>query len=732
MPTLIGQTLLNRYQVLEPIGRGGMAEVYKVYDQKRAVHLALKLLHEDLAQDRVFLRRFQREAQTLAKLQHPNIVRFYGFEQDGRQSFLLMDYVEGESLRSEIFDLDGKPMALPRVWEIMQSICSALHYAHAMGLVHCDLKPGNVMMEPNGRVLVSDFGIARMTDAATATMVGAGTPAYMSPEQIKGADPTPQMDVYALGVVLFEMLTGGERPFTGERSTVTGTTGEKVRWEHLNLQPPSPRKWNPAITSTMEAVVLRCLAKNPADRYAGAQDLLTALEMALAAATQRGPSQMALSPDDEATMLDPAPESGSSAAAPGEPRNAESLPATSSRDPLGENLLSKLGLPVWAWGVIAAAVVVGVFLLLRGGAGTPAREVAQEEAVPAAEWVAEDEAEEWTAEAEEPAAEEAPAPVNAEDVSVCYVAMPPGSIDDPRHNARVLQGVNEAESLYGIEGQSIEVTDGYEQLDTLASFVAQGCTLIIDWVWDLTGEVEPFVAENPGTLFSIFSPRAEDNASYPNLIHQAHALEESAVLAGFLAAGATQTGRVGIVLNDSYQATTRIADTFVLGVDLYTEMTGNRIEVLGWDVRQQEGMIVEDRSPEMGYLIAEVNFVDDVDVLFPYTGYYFIEGVAAAAQEHGALIIGRDFEWSQAYPQYADVILTSIVRRYDVTTAEVIRRVVEGEFEGGTVVGTLANGGVDLEETPLWEERLGDYWLVMEGLEMITEGIQNGNISTSP
>ena len=261
MADLTGQTLLNRYQVLELIGRGGMAEVYKVWDKKRAVHLALKLLREDLAQDRVFLRRFQREAQTLAKLQHPNIVRFYGFEQDGRQSFLLMDYVEGDSLRSEIFNLDGRSMTLDRVWEIVRAVCSALHYAHEMGLVHCDLKPGNVMLHRNGTILVADFGIARMTDAATATMVGAGTPAYMAPEQIKGADPTPQTDIYALGVVLFEMLTSGEQPFTGEKATETGSTGEKVRWEQLNLQSPSMRRWNPDIAPELEAVVQRCLAE---------------------------------------------------------------------------------------------------------------------------------------------------------------------------------------------------------------------------------------------------------------------------------------------------------------------------------------------------------------------------------------------------------------------------------------------------------------------------------------
>jgi formylglycine-generating enzyme required for sulfatase activity/tRNA A-37 threonylcarbamoyl transferase component Bud32 len=278
MVEIIGTTLASRYRVDAFIGRGGMAEVYKVWDEERATYLALKLLREDLAQDRIFLRRFKREAQTLAKLQHPNIVRFYGLEQDARLAFMLMDFVEGESLKAEIFDLDGEPMAAVRVIETMRPICSALHYAHGQGMVHCDVKPSNIMIKQSGEVLLADFGVARMTDAATATMVGLGTPAYMAPELVRGLDPTPQTDIYALGVVLFEMFTGGERPFTGDKATITGSTSEKVRWEQMQLQPPSPRRWNPDISPELEAVVLKCLTKEPEKRYPSTLKLLNELQ----------------------------------------------------------------------------------------------------------------------------------------------------------------------------------------------------------------------------------------------------------------------------------------------------------------------------------------------------------------------------------------------------------------------------------------------------------------------
>jgi WD40 repeat protein len=149
-----------------------------------------------------------------------------------------------------------------------------------MGRVHCDIKPANIMVKSNGDVLVADFGIARMMEnSTTTTMAGAGTPAYMAPEQVLGKNPVPQTDIYALGIVLYEMLTGGERPFTGEQAQTDGSTSEKVRWEQITLQPPSLRKYNPDISPQLEAVVSKCLQKKPEDRYADAFSLLNALSM---------------------------------------------------------------------------------------------------------------------------------------------------------------------------------------------------------------------------------------------------------------------------------------------------------------------------------------------------------------------------------------------------------------------------------------------------------------------
>ncbi len=266
MNELVGQTILKRYHVQRLVGRGGMSRVFMVWDQLRAAPLAMKVLHDDLATDRVFIRRFQREATTLERLQHPNIVRFYGLEQDHDLVFMLLDFVEGNPLKRVIFE-QGGPLPLARVVEIMRAISSALHFAHQLGIVHSDVKPGNILINNQGHVLVTDFGIARMTESATLTLVGAGTPAYMPPEQILGKAPSPFSDQYSFAVLLFEMITGGERPFTGDLATIQGSLGERIRWEHLNVKPPNPKRWNPDLPDGISDIILRALSKDPSKRF---------------------------------------------------------------------------------------------------------------------------------------------------------------------------------------------------------------------------------------------------------------------------------------------------------------------------------------------------------------------------------------------------------------------------------------------------------------------------------
>lgn len=257
-----------------------MADVYKVYDMQRGTYLALKVLKPELAEDREFIRRFRNEAKLLMKLQHPNIVRLYDFGEDGNIVFMVLEYIDGPTLKTEIFNEKG-PMPPLKIFKVMRGVCHALQYAHQSGFVHCDVKPANIMISRQGEVFLTDLGIARNVDTETITMVGFGAPAYMAPEQIRGEDPSPGMDIYSLGITLYEMLTGGRRPFTGERAQNTGTVSQKVRWEQLKLNPPSPRLYNPGISDVLEAVVLKCLEKTPSRRFKTTLDLLEHLQKAL-------------------------------------------------------------------------------------------------------------------------------------------------------------------------------------------------------------------------------------------------------------------------------------------------------------------------------------------------------------------------------------------------------------------------------------------------------------------
>jgi serine/threonine protein kinase len=273
-----GDVLLQRYHVQGNLGRGGMAEVYKVWDRRRATHLAMKVLRPDVAQDAVFIQQFIHEAQVLERLEHPNIVRFYGLERDGQLVFILMEYISGTSLREQIAR-QQKAFTLPQIVAVMHPICTALHYAHQLGMVHCDIKPGNILLEAQEKILLADFGIAQMAHNACGSKVHAraGSPTYMAPEQIEGLEPRPQTDIYALGILLFELLSGGQKPFTGGSGPAAGSSAQRIHWEQCNQSPPSLGLYNPRILPELEAIVMKCLQKEPARRYGSVLDLLAGL-----------------------------------------------------------------------------------------------------------------------------------------------------------------------------------------------------------------------------------------------------------------------------------------------------------------------------------------------------------------------------------------------------------------------------------------------------------------------
>ncbi len=256
----------QRYRLTERIGEGGMAEVYRGTDLRLGREVAVKILRPQYASDQKFLERFLQEARAMASFSHPNIVNVYDVGREGRRYYIVMEYVPGTDLRHLI--RQQAPLSVQQALEIARQIAAGVGAAHRKGIVHRDIKPGNVLITPSGEAKVADFGIARaMTDTQHLTEPGVvwGTTAYLSPEQIRGEPATPASDVYAIGVVLFEMLTG-RTPFQGEDRVA-------IALQHLHEPPPKLNALNPRVPPSVERLVERMLSKDPAERFANADDV---------------------------------------------------------------------------------------------------------------------------------------------------------------------------------------------------------------------------------------------------------------------------------------------------------------------------------------------------------------------------------------------------------------------------------------------------------------------------
>ncbi len=268
---LVGK-VIGKYQIIEEIGRGGMATVYKAWDSINQRYVALKVLPPYFQHDAEFIKRFRREAVAAAKLDHPNIVKVYEAGEEGGINYIAMEYIEGGSLQRR---LTGKPLDLSTAISIVSQIGSALAYAHKRGIIHRDVKPSNILLTEEGRALLSDFGIARVSEYGGITRTGTliGTPEYMSPEQAEGEEVDHRSDIYSLGIVLYQMLTG-RVPFTGD-------TPLAVLHKQIYEKPTSPRMLNPMIPAEVEKVLLKALAKRPEWRYQSAEEMVAALQGAV-------------------------------------------------------------------------------------------------------------------------------------------------------------------------------------------------------------------------------------------------------------------------------------------------------------------------------------------------------------------------------------------------------------------------------------------------------------------
>jgi len=258
--TLAAGSSLGPYRIVEQVGRGGMATVYKAYHPSLQRFVAIKVLPEFLADDQEFRSRFEQEAVAVARLRHPNILTVYDHGELDGVAYIVTEFVDGGTLADQL----GKPLPVDYTAKILGPIASALDYAHSRGVLHRDLKPSNVLMASDGTPILSDFGLALMMTTSNKRLTQSGmilgTPEYMSPEQCEGATMTPAADIYSLGVVAYEMLTG--------RVPFSAATPAAVLIAQIKNELPPPRKSNPNLSAAVEGALLKALAKDPSERFA--------------------------------------------------------------------------------------------------------------------------------------------------------------------------------------------------------------------------------------------------------------------------------------------------------------------------------------------------------------------------------------------------------------------------------------------------------------------------------
>jgi serine/threonine protein kinase len=293
---IIGKRISGRYKVLEMVGGGGMANVYLAHDMILDREVAVKMLRLDFVNDEEFIRRFHREAQSATSLTHPNIVSIYDVGEEDTLYYIVMEYVNGQTLKQYINQHSS--LRVEKALDIMIQLTSAISHAHQNHIIHRDIKPHNILIDPNGNVKITDFGIAMALSATSITQTNSvlGSVHYLSPEQARGGMANRKSDIYSLGIVMFEVLTG-RLPFSGESAV-------SIALKHLQSETPSVRRWNSNIPQSVENIVLKATAKDPFHRYNSVDEMEEDLRTALNPERMNEP-KFIIPVDDEATKAIP-------------------------------------------------------------------------------------------------------------------------------------------------------------------------------------------------------------------------------------------------------------------------------------------------------------------------------------------------------------------------------------------------------------------------------------------
>lgn len=350
-----GYELNHRYKIIKSLGEGGMANVYLAHDLVLDRDVSVKLLRLDLRDDPSTKRRFEREAMAATQLNDPHIVGIYDVGEEHGIQYMVMEYVKGTDLKTYIHD--HYPIPLPQVIDIMEQVLAAVQTAHANGIIHRDLKPQNILIDDNKNIKITDFGIAMAASQNSMTQTNSllGSVHYLSPEQARGSIATPQSDIYSLGIILFELLTG-QVPFEGE-------TAVSIALKHFRDEIPSVRKFNPQIPQPLENVVYRATAKHPCDRYqdvaAMAADLQTSLDPSRANEPKYVVGQQSSNEETKVLDLNAIKEAADQQAASAQKVDDDTKQLTPTRQNRMKRTIQRHPIRKWAVVIVVALALIG-------------------------------------------------------------------------------------------------------------------------------------------------------------------------------------------------------------------------------------------------------------------------------------------------------------------------------------------------------------------------------------
>jgi branched-chain amino acid transport system substrate-binding protein len=723
---LIGQSF-GRYHILQQLGEGGMATVYRAYDTRLDADVAVKVIRRSaFAPDQLeqVLKRFEREAKSLAKLSHANIVGIIDYGDYEGAPYLVMEYLPGGTLKDKL----GQPIPSRDAARLLLPIARALDFAHRKGMAHRDVKPSNILITADGDPMLTDFGIAKILEAQegatlTGTGVGIGTPEYMAPEQWTG-QAGPSSDIYSLGVVFYEMLTG-RKPYTAD-------TPAAVLLKQASDPLPDPRTLVPDLPDQAERVLLRALAKKPEDRFASMAEFATALENLRGEQTQAALHPAAVLPAAEI----PAADQKTMAAVEGKEASSETVLAAPSVDraetkestgkPKPVGIDKPPGKRKWLWAIagigVLGVIALAFFLFKPFGNDNAAQNIQPTLPQPVA------------------AAIKTEPPTNVPPTSIPPTAIPytpkdcvkpevfcvglvtdTSTINDKGFNQSAWEGVLQAKDQgLVLIAQFIETKDPQEYSNNIKTFADGGYDAIVTVGFGLAEATKEAALKYPGILF-IGVDQTSDPSSPANLAGLNFPEDQAGFLVGALAAQMSQKGYIAAVCGtDDVPAVWRLGEGYRAGAAFADRQTGKNTTVVVV-YHKNDGKAFND--PGWGAATAKTLIDRGADVIFGCGGVTGNGAVTEAAQA-GRYVIGVDSDQYYTLPEAAPHMLTSAIKLITPGVFDLIKAAKDNKFTGGSFLGGAGYAPFhDLENAVPGE--------VKTWMEDLFKSLQNGQVKTN-